>query len=154
MKKAPTRVLLVEDNSGDVRLLQEMLKTRRMGKFALIHFACMSEALNYLASNSVDIILLDLGLPDTQGLDAMRQLHAAAPCIPLIVMTGCDDDLAADQALQEGAQDFLIEGQIETPGLLREIGYATQRKKAEVEMQIVQEAAEVGSLHIVRSSIL
>jgi CheY-like chemotaxis protein len=152
MRKAPTRVLLLEDNSGDIRLLQEMLKTRQLGRFALIHFACMREALNYLASNSVDIILLDLGLPDAQGLDAMRQLHAAAPRIPLIAMTGCDDDMAVDQALQKCAQDSLIEGQIETSGLLREIGYATQRKKAEVEMQIAQEAAEAGSHHIVRSS--
>ena len=144
MREDPTRVLLLEDNSGDVRLLQEMLKTRQLGRFVLIHFGCMSEAVNYLASNSVDIILLDLGLPDTQGLDALRRLHAAAPRIPLIVMTGYDDDVVADQALQEGAQDFLIKGQIETPGLLRAIRYATQRKKAEVEMQIAQEAAETG----------
>ena len=110
--------------------------------FALTHFGSMSEAENHLATNAVDIILLDLGLPDAHGLDAVRRAHAAAPRVPLVVLTGCDDELMADQALQEGAQDFLVKGQIETPGLLRAIRYATQRMKAEVEMQKAQEAAE------------
>jgi PAS domain S-box-containing protein len=137
-----TRLLLVEDNSGDVFLLRRMLNPREPGMFALTHFGSMSEAENHLATNSVDIILLDLGLPDAHGLDAVRRAHAAAPRVPLVVLTGCDDELMADQALQEGAQDFLVKGQIETPGLLRAIRYATQRMKAEVEMQKAQEAAE------------
>ncbi len=105
----------------------------------------MSEAENHLATNAVDIILLDLGLPDAQGLEAVRRARAAAPRIPLVVLTGCDDELVADQALQEGAQDFLVKGQIETPGLLRAIRYATQRMKAEVEMQKAQEEAEAAN---------
>jgi PAS domain S-box-containing protein len=137
-----TRLLLVEDNSGDVFLLRRMLNPREPGMFALTHFGSMSEAENHLATNAVDIILLDLGLPDAHGLDAVRRAHAAAPRVPLVVLTGCDDELMADQALQEGAQDFLVKGQIETPGLLRAIRYATQRMKAEVEMQKAQEAAE------------
>jgi PAS domain S-box-containing protein len=140
MRDTPIRLLLVEDNSGDVRLLQEMLKARQ-SRFALTHFGCMGEAVSHLATNAADIILLDLGLPDTEGLEAVRRLHAAVPRIPLIVITGCDDERLADEALQEGAQDFLVKGQIETPGLLRAIRYATQRKKAEVEIQNAQEAA-------------
>src|SRR5208282_1588280 len=140
MRDTPIVLLLVEDNSGDVRLLQEMLNARQLGKFALTHLGCMSDAVKHLATNAVDIILLDLGLPDTQGLAAVRRLHTAVPRIPLVVITGCDDELLADQALQEGAQDFLVKGQIETPGLLRAIRYATQRKKAEVEIQKAQEA--------------
>jgi PAS domain S-box-containing protein len=145
-KSETTKILLVEDNSGDVLLLRRMLNPREPGMFELTHFGYMSEAENHLASNAEDIILLDLGLPDAHGLEAVRRAHAAAPRIPLVVLTGCDDELMADQALQEGAQDFLVKGQIETPWLLRAIRYATQRMKAEVEMQKAQEAAEAANL--------
>jgi PAS domain S-box-containing protein len=134
----------VEDNSGDVRLLREMLGERQLGEYELTHLGSMSEAVNYLAAHEVDVILLDLGLPDTQGLDAVRKMQVVVPRIPLVVLTGCDDDPMADLALQEGAQDFLVKGQFETPGLLRAIRYATQRKIAEVEMQTAQGAAEAG----------
>jgi PAS domain S-box-containing protein len=141
MRDAPLQLLLVEDNLGDARLLQEMLHERDPDKFVVTHLGCMSEAVNHLATKSVDIIVLDLGLPDTEGLGAVRLAHGTAPRIPLIVLTGCDDESLADQALQEGAQDFLVKGQIETPALLRAIRYATQRMKAEVEMQSAHTAA-------------
>ena len=143
MKDTPTRILLVEDNSLDVRLLREMLNQQGPGKFALIEAGFMSEAESHLATNTVDVILLDLGLPDVQGLEAVQRAHAAAPHVPLVVLTGCDDEVMADKALQEGAQDFLVKGKIETPGLLRAIRYATQRMKAEGEMQKAQQEAEV-----------
>jgi PAS domain S-box-containing protein len=142
MNDTPMRILLVEDNSLDVRLLREMLKQQAPDKFALAEVGFMSEAEKHLAANEVDIILLDLGLPDARGLEAVRRAHAAAPRIPLVVLTGCEDELMADQALQEGAQDFLVKGKIETPGLLRAIRYATQRMKADVEMQKAREEAE------------
>ncbi len=140
-----TKILLVEDNSGDVLLLRRMLNPWEPGMFALTHFGSMSEAENHLATNTEDIILLDLGLPDAHGLEAVRRARAAAPRIPLVVLTGYDDELMADHALQEGAQDFLVKGQIETPGLLRAIRYATQRMKAEVEMQKAHEAAKAAN---------
>src|SRR5580700_3877597 len=143
MKDTPTRILLVEDNSLDVRLLREMLNQQGPGKFALIEAGFMSEAESHLATNTVDVILLDLGLPDVQGLEAVQRAHAAAPHVPLVVLTGCDDEVMADKALQEGAQDFLVKGKIETPGLLRAIRYATQRMKAEGEMQKAQQEAEL-----------
>jgi PAS domain S-box-containing protein len=142
MSDTPMRILLVEDNSLDVRLLREMLNHQAPRQFTLIEVGFMSEAEKHLAANEVDIILLDLGLPDARGLEAVRRAHAAAPRIPLVVLTGCEDELVADQALQEGAQDFLVKGKIETPGLLRAIRYATQRMKAEVEMQKAREDAE------------
>src|SRR5271163_3195798 len=132
MEDTPTRILLVEDNSLDARLLREMLNSQVPCKFAMTAVGYMSEAESHLATNAVDVILLDLGLPDAQGLEAVRRAHAAAPRTPLVVLTGCDDELMADQALQVGAQDFLVKGQIETPGLLRAMRYATQRAKAEV----------------------
>src|SRR5271155_1035257 len=145
MNDTPTRILLVEDNSLDVRLLREMLNRQAAHQLALIDVGCMSEAESHLATNAVDVILLDLGLPDAQGLEAVQRAHAAAPHTPLVVLTGCDDELMADKVLREGAQDFLVKGKIETPELLRAIRYATQRMKAEVEMQKGQEEAEAAS---------
>src|SRR5580693_4999622 len=139
MSETSLKLLLVEDNSLDVRLLQEILK-QAAGKFALTEVGSMSEAETHLATNTVDIILLDLGLPDASRLEAVQRARAAAPRVPLIVLTGCDNELVADQALQQGAQDFLVKGRIETAGLLRAIRYASQRMKAEVEMQKAEEA--------------
>jgi DNA-binding NarL/FixJ family response regulator len=145
MKDTPIQLLLVEDNSLDVRLLREMLSRQAPRKFELIEVGSMTDAESHLATKAADIILLDLGLPDARGLEAVRRAHAAAPRIPLVVLTGCDDELMADLALQEGAQDFLVKGQIETPGLLRAIRYATQRVKAENEMQKAQEETEAAN---------
>lgn len=145
MRDTPIQLLLVEDNSLDVRLLREMLNGQAPCKLALTTVGSMSDAESHLATKAVDIILLDLGLPDAHGLEVVRRAHAAAPRIPLVVLTGCDDELMADQALREGAQDFLVKGQIETPGLLRAIRYATQRVNAEGEMQKAHEEAEAAN---------
>jgi len=123
------RVLLIEDNPGDVYLLRQMLSENSSFKTELINLTYMSEAEAYLAVSAVDVILLDLGLPDVQGLDAIRRAHAVAPGIPLVVLTGLDDESVAVQALQQGAQDYLIKGQIEARGLLRALRYAIERKK-------------------------
>jgi len=92
---------------------------------------CLSAAERHLSVRSVDIILLDLGLPDARGLEAIRRVHAAAPRVPLVVLTGLDDESLAAQALKEGEQDYLIKGQIETRGILRALRYATERKRLE-----------------------
>jgi DNA-binding response OmpR family regulator len=124
-------ILLVEDNPGDARLLQEMLRDSGGHETKLTRVQRMSAAEAYLAEQAVDLILLDLGLPDSQGLDAVRRAHAAAPAIPLVVLTGLDDELLATHALQEGAQDYLIKGQIDTRGLMRALRYAVERKALE-----------------------
>jgi CheY-like chemotaxis protein len=107
-------LLLLEDNAGDARLLREMLNEPESLNTQLTHLECMRDAEEYLAEHAVDIILLDLGLPDAQGLGAVQRAHAAAPHIPLVVLTGLDDQRVAAQALQEGAQDYLIKGQIDS----------------------------------------
>jgi signal transduction histidine kinase len=124
-------VLLVEDNPGDARLLREMFNEYDKHDSELTHVACMSEAEKYLSEHAVDLVLLDLGLPDAQGLEAVQRAHAAAPAVPLVVLTGLDDETLAAQALQEGAQDYLIKGQIEARGLLRALRYANERKRLE-----------------------
>ncbi len=142
-KKTIKAVLLVEDNPGDARLLREMFDEQGSLNIRLTHVECMSEAETYLAKHAVDIILLDLGLPDAQGLGAVRRAHAAAPRVPLVVLTGLDDDSLAVLALQEGAQDFLIKGQIETRGLLRALRYAIERNIMEEALFAEKERAEV-----------
>jgi signal transduction histidine kinase len=128
MKSIKT-VLLVEDNLGDARLLREMLSEQGSHYTELTHVASMRDAEEYLAKHAVDIILLDLGLPDAQGLGAVRRARAAAPGVTLVVLTGLDDESLASQAMQEGAQDYLIKGQIETRALLRALRYAIERKR-------------------------
>ena len=130
MKSIKT-VLLVEDNPGDTRLLREMFNQHDTHGSNLTHVTCMSEAEKYLSEHSVDLILLDPGLPDARGLETIRRAHAAAPGIPLVVLTGFDDETLAAQALQEGAQDYLIKGQIESRTLLRALRYAAERKRLE-----------------------
>jgi diguanylate cyclase (GGDEF)-like protein/PAS domain S-box-containing protein len=149
-KKSIKTVLLVEDNLGDARLLREMLNEQGSPDTEVTHVECMSEAEKYLAERAVDIILLDLGLPDAQGLEAVRRARAAAPRAPLVVLTGLDDESLAAQALQEGAQDYLVKGQIvlssgqiETRGLLRALRYAIERKIMEEALFIEKERAQV-----------
>src|SRR5271156_1871665 len=112
-------VLLIEDNPGDARLLREMLNEQGPHVTELIHATCMGEAETRRAEHAVDISLLDLGLPDAHGLEAVRRAHTAAPRIPLVVLTGLDDESLGTQALHEGAEDYLIKGQITTNRLVR-----------------------------------
>jgi len=97
----------------------------------LMHRETMSEAEKHLALGAVDVVLLDLGLPDAQGLGAVRRARAAAPGVPLVVLTGLEDETLASQALREGAQDYLVKGQIDARGLVRAVLHAIERKAAE-----------------------
>jgi diguanylate cyclase (GGDEF)-like protein/PAS domain S-box-containing protein len=149
-KKSIKTVLLIEDNPGDARLLREMLQEEGLYSSELLHADSMGCAEKILAEHAVDIILLDLGLPDAQGLEAVRRAHAVAPRVPLVVLTGLDDEVLAAQALQEGAQDYLIKGQIsssvgqvETRGLLRALRYAVERKSMEDALFMETERAQV-----------
>jgi signal transduction histidine kinase len=123
-------LLVIEDNPGDARLLREMFNDGSSStELSLV--STMSDAERHLAENTVDIIVVDLGLPDAQGLDAIRRTRAAAPAAPLVVLTGRDDEALASRTLREGAQDYLIKGQIDGRGLLRALRYAIERKRLE-----------------------
>lgn len=138
MNERTIRILLVEDNPGDARLLGHMLNEPSAVKIELTHLGCMNEAVNHLAASAVDVVVLDLGLPDAQGLGAVRQARAVAPSVPLIVLTGLDDEVMAAHALQEGAQDYLIKGQIESHALLRALHHAIERQRMQVETDDVR----------------
>jgi signal transduction histidine kinase len=122
---------VVEDNPGDARLLREMFEDADPGGTELTKVSSMAIAEQHLAEHQVDAVLLDLGLPDAQGLDAVHRAHMAAPGTPLVVLTGLDDEALAIQALHQGAQDYLIKGQIEARGLVRALRYAIERKRLE-----------------------
>jgi diguanylate cyclase (GGDEF)-like protein/PAS domain S-box-containing protein len=142
-KKSIKVLLLVEDNAGDARLLREMFSEQSSDRTEMTHAESMSAAEKHLAERPFDLILLDLGLPDAQGMGAVRRARAAAPRVPLVVLTGLDDESLAAQALQEGAQDYLIKGQIETRGLLRALRYAVERKTMEDTLFVEKERAQV-----------
>jgi diguanylate cyclase (GGDEF)-like protein/PAS domain S-box-containing protein len=142
-KKSIKVLLLVEDNPGDARLLREMIHEQGSQNTELTHVECMGDAEKHLSERAFDIILLDLGLPDAQGLGAVRRARAAAPRIPLVVLTGSDDESLATQALQEGAQDYLVKGQIDARGLLRALRYAVERTIMEDALFVEKERAQV-----------
>lgn len=127
MNPGPLRILLVEDNPGDVRLLREMFATERPESYEITHLPRLGLALNHLGKGNVDIVLLDLGLPDGEGMDTVRRVRRLAPDVPLIVLTGRDDENTIEQAMAEGAQDYLVKGQIETRALPRALRHAIER---------------------------
>jgi diguanylate cyclase (GGDEF)-like protein/PAS domain S-box-containing protein len=136
-------LLLVEDNAGDARLLREMMREEGSFHAEVTHATCMSEAESNLAQCAFDIVLLDLGLPDAQGMSVLLRARAAAPRVPLVVLTGTDDELLAAQSLQHGAQDYLIKGQIESRGLHRALRYAIERKIMEEVLFEQKERAQI-----------
>lgn len=125
------KVLLVEDNPGDVFLLEEFLKEVTTVVVDLMPVERLSEALNYLAKELFDVILLDLSLPDSQGLETFVIAHHEAKATPIIVLTGIDDETLAIRAMQEGAQDYLIKGQVTGDLLVRSMRYAIERQRAD-----------------------
>jgi signal transduction histidine kinase len=138
MSDGAIRVVLVESNPRDFRLLHEMLREEGSSKTELRHFGCMNDALDYLTENTAQVILLDPGLPDSQGLGAVRQVRSVAPGTPLVLLVGVDDEALAAQALKEGAQDCLIKGQLEFRELLRTVRYAIERQRMQVETDQVR----------------
>src|SRR6202046_730681 len=132
------KVLLVEDNAGDACLVREMFRKEKPGSVNLTHLSLMSEAVTHLAEGGVDIVLLDMGLPDGHGLDTVRRAHAAAPNVPVIVITGLDDEALAAEAMKEGAQDYLIKGQIENRALPRALRHAIERHRMQTETDLIR----------------
>ena len=125
------KVLLIEDNPGDARLLREMLIEAGINKFNLVHVKRISEGLNRLRQDNFQVILLDLSLPDSHGLETVDRVCNAAPYVPVLVLTGLDDEALAIRAVRKGAQDYLIKGQMDGNLLVRAIRYATERKRTE-----------------------
>ncbi len=129
MSDKPVKTLLVEDNPGDARLISEMLVEERNAMFKLKCVAQLSDALEYLAAEDVDLILLDLSLPDSQGFDTFTEVYSQASNVPIIILTSFDDESLAIKAVREGAQDYLTKGQLNSHLLVRAMRYAIERKE-------------------------
>jgi PAS domain S-box-containing protein len=136
-------LLLIEDNPGDAGLIREMLAEARGMSFELEWTETLSEGIKRLALSGIDIVLLDLALTDSTGLETLRRLRAASPWAPVVVvLSGLSDEEVSYQAVQEGAQDYLIKGQVDSNLLVRSIRYALERgqeqealRKAHVELE-------------------
>ncbi len=130
-------ILLVEDNPRDADLIKEYLAEDDRYSYSIIQSETLGSALESLAEENIDVVLLDLSLPDSNGLDTVRTLMADYPQVVLIVLTGLKDQQIALQAVRFGAQDYLEKDQI-TPLLLhRSIAYAVERKKTFQEKMIL-----------------
>ncbi len=126
-----TKILLIEDNPSYARLVQKMLAVSSQVECQIECAERLSTGLEYLVKGKIDVVLLDLGLPDSQGLDTLRKVHAQAPAVPIVVLTGIDDETLAVQAMRQGAQDYLVKGDINSKTLQRVMRYAIERKQAE-----------------------
>jgi PAS domain S-box-containing protein len=143
------KVLLIEDNPGDVRLVQEMLK-ETASNFRIHVAAALEEGLQFLASHDIDVVLLDLGLPDSYGLETLTKLQTKASHLPIVVTTSVEDEALAVRAVQRGAEDYLVKGQVEKGMLRRALLYAVERKRMKTALahseeryrQIVEMASE------------
>ncbi|HEY6116404.1 MAG TPA: PAS domain S-box protein, partial [Candidatus Dormibacteraeota bacterium] len=127
----PIQVLLVEDNPGDARLIFEMLKEVESELFTLERVDRLEAALERLGRAAVDVVLLDLGLPDSTGIATFERAHDEAPGQPIVVISGLDDERIALEAVRSGAQDYLVKGRIEGQLLVRVLRYAIERKRSE-----------------------
>lgn len=125
------KVLLIEDNAVDAQLTRDLLSTWPHDQFVITHAATLGEGLIRLSRDRFDVSLLDLSLPDTNGLSTVTQVLATSPGVPVVVLSGHDDHPLALQALQHGAQDYLVKGHGEADFLARSILYAIERKRAQ-----------------------
>jgi len=131
----PIRLLLIEDSPVDSRLLQLQLGDCENMYFAWTCVSRLSDGLSRLRNEQFDLILSDLTLPDSSGFETFQALRSQAPAVPIIVLSGTDDDTMALKAVREGAQDYLVKGKVDTHILTRAITYAIERQRAERALQ-------------------
>ena len=153
MKNKQIRVLLIEDNPGDIRLIQELLSEADTASFRIEVAERLSDGLEMLSDRIFDVVLLDLSLPDSSGLETLAEAHSRALQAAIIVLTGLDDEDLAVDAVRKGAQDYLVKGQIDENLLARAIRYAIERKRVEKEkksleaqLQYAQRMESIGTL--------
>ena len=136
------KVLLIEDNIGDAELIEEMLNDVEFKNFNLTNVETLEEGLNYLKSGNFDILLLDLGLPDSNGIQTLLKVHDQNNEIPIIILTGLNDEEVGLDALREGAQDYLVKGNVNSDLLSKSISYSIERNNAEKRLKETIEELE------------
>jgi len=131
MTSRPIKVMLVEDDEGDYVIVRDRLASAGDQAFDLKWFDRLDPALRYLAEGQVDVILLDLSIADTDGLETFNLVRLRAPHLPIIMLTRVFDEAGSVRAVKEGAQDYLVKGEIRGDQLLRAIRYAIERKRSQ-----------------------
>ena len=139
------RILLIEDNPGDARLTCELLRETAAAEPDLVLAETLAAGLARLAEQDFAVVLADLSLPDAQGVDTVRRLRKSHPRVPLVVLTGLDDERTAVEMLQNGAQDYLVKDDGNGPVLARTIQYAIERKRTELQLTEAKDAAEAAN---------
>lgn len=129
-------VLLIEDNPGDARLIQEYLSESLSTRFIVEHSDSLSQGFDSLHRKMMDIILLDLSLPDSHGFDTLKAVRSRSPDIPIVILTGLGDERVAVEAVKQGAQDYLVKGEVDSNLLVRSLRYAIERKKGEDKLSL------------------
>lgn len=135
-------VLLVEDNEEHVRMLRHMFLQGDTAHYNLIHFGRLGPALDRARLPGIHVILLDLTLPDSHGIDTFLRMESAAANVPIVVLSGLNDESLAMETVQHGAQDYLVKGRVDHHTLLRSLRYAVERKRAEQELKRAHDELE------------
>lgn len=138
----PVRVLIVEDSPSDATLIEHMLSKSKQEVFVCRTVEMLATALAWIKREATDIVLLDLSLPDSAGIEACERIHLECPTVPIVVLTGLDDESVALEALQRGAQDYLVKGHIDSGLLARSLRYAIERQRVETALQQAHDELE------------
>jgi sigma-B regulation protein RsbU (phosphoserine phosphatase) len=136
------RILLVEDDPDDVYIIRNLLGDRWHGPFDLVHVELLSAAIQRCQEEPFDVVLLDLGLPDSNGLETFFSIYARAGDVPIVVLSGLSDELAAVKAVQAGAQDYLVKGQLTDRLLVRSLRYAIERSRRHHAEEAMRDTSE------------
>ena len=126
-------MLLIEDDPIQARLVREYLSNRPKHPFELVHVKCLEDGLRHLVSNRPDVVLLDLTLPDSAGEETFHSIHQKVPVVPIVVLTGMEDEEMGARLVTAGAQDYLIKTEISASIVSRTLRYAIERKRASLE---------------------
>src|SRR5262249_7318273 len=145
MTEKSIKVLLIEDNPGDACLIQEILEEETSARFKVEQATRLETGLERLAEGGSDVVLLDLWLPDSQGFETFHRVHIHSPQVPIVVLTGLNDEAVAAETLRAGGQDYLNKGALTYCVLHKSIRHAIERKKAEEESQGAQEAVKAAN---------
>lgn len=143
MENKPVKVLLIEDSEADARLIREMFSERRRFSFELVWADLLQKGLQYLESETFDVILLDLHLPDSCGVTTIGMVRAKAPHMPIVVLTSFNDEVRAVSAVREGAEDYVVKGQVDGNLLTRSLLHAIEHRRAMVSVQIARDELEI-----------
>ncbi len=146
LPEGPLRILLIEDNPGDAGLVREMLSGSQSVRFQVEWVQALLPGMVRLGRGEIDMVLLDLTLPDSQGLQTLTAIRSCAPNLPVVILTGLDDALFAHEAVRSGAQDYLVKGELQGAALARSLSHAMLRHRSQADALRSGSPTELGTI--------